>query len=81
MIRLKENGGGSNMDIGDLKRRFIQSRNYTPDHINELMDFAKKAYIHNEINLKEYQLLVRDLEAHGAVAPDINKESLLKNTN
>jgi hypothetical protein len=45
------------------------------------MDFAKKAYIHNEINLKEYQLLVRDLEAQGAVAPDINRNSLIKNTN
>ena len=81
MIRLKENEGGSKMDIGDLKKRFIQSRNYMPDHINELMDFAKKAYIQNEINLKEYQLLVRDLEAQGAIAPDINMDSLIKNTN
>jgi hypothetical protein len=69
------------MDIGELKKRFIQSRNYTPDHINELMDFAKKTYIQNEINLKEYQILVRDLEAQGAVAPDIYKDSLIKNTN
>jgi hypothetical protein len=69
------------MDIGELKKRFIQSRNYTPDHINELMDFAKKIYIQNEINLKEYQILVRDLEAQGAVAPDIYKDSLIKNIN
>ena len=69
------------MDIGNLKSRFIQSRDYTPENINELMDFAKKAYIQNEISIKEYHLLVRDLEANGAVAPDITMDPLIENTN
>ncbi|WML45072.1 YppF family protein [Neobacillus sp. PS3-40] len=69
------------MDIGELKSLFIQSRDCTPDNVNELMDFAKKAYIQNEITIKEYRLLVRDLEAHGAINPDITDDSLIKNTN
>ncbi|MEC1521452.1 YppF family protein [Neobacillus niacini] len=69
------------MDIRSLKSKFIQSRDYSTDDLNALMDFAKKAYIHNEINIKEYRLLVRDLEAQGAVIPDDYKEdSLIENS-
>jgi hypothetical protein len=62
------------MDIRSLKSKFNQSRDYSTDDVNTLMDFAKKAYIHNEINIKEYRLLVRELEALGAVIPDDYKE-------
>lgn len=69
------------MDIRSLKSKFNQSRDYNTDDVNALMDFAKKAYIHNEINIKEYRLLVRDLEAQGAVIPDDYKEdSLIENS-
>ncbi|MDP4083840.1 MAG: YppF family protein [Bacillota bacterium] len=68
------------MNIDELKERFIQNKEYTPENINELMDFAKKAYIHNEINIKEYSLLVRELEAQGAVVPESFKDSLTQNT-
>ncbi|MEH7491062.1 YppF family protein [Neobacillus niacini] len=65
------------MDILSLKGKFNQSRDYSTDDVNTLMDFAKKAYIHNEINIKEYRLLVRELEALGAVIPDDYKEDSL----
>lgn len=69
------------MDIRSLKSKFIQSRDYSTDDVNTLMDFAKKAYIHNEINFKEYRLLVRELETQGAVFPDDYKEdSLIENS-
>ena len=69
------------MDIRSLKSKFNQSRDYNTDDVNTLMDFAKKAYIHNEINIKEYRLLVRELEALGAVIPDDYKEdSLIENS-
>lgn len=68
------------MDIRELKSKFIQSRDYNTDDVNALMDFAKKAYIHNEINIKEYRLLVRELESQGAVIPETDKEnSLIEN--
>ncbi|MDR6998110.1 YppF family protein [Neobacillus niacini] len=70
------------MDIHELKSKFIQSRDYSTDDVNALMDFAKKAYIHNEINIKEYRLLVRELESQGAVIPENLKEnSLIQNSN
>jgi hypothetical protein len=69
------------MDIRELKSKFIQSREYNTDDVNALMDFAKKAYIHNEIDIKEYRLLVRELEIQGAVIPDNSKEnSLIENS-
>lgn len=69
------------MDIRSLKSKFTQSRDYCTDDVNALMDYAKKAYIHNEINIKEYRLLVRELEALGAVIPDDYKEdSLIENS-
>ena len=69
------------MDIRSLKSKFNQSRDYNTDDVNALMDFAKKAYIHNEIDIKQYRLLVRELEADGAVIPDDYKEdSLIENS-
>lgn len=69
------------MDIRSLKSKYNQSRDYNTDDVNALMDFAKKAYIHNEIDIKEYRLLVRELEAQGAVIPDDYKEdSLIENS-
>ncbi|WP_066061079.1 YppF family protein [Neobacillus soli] len=65
------------MNVLELKSKFIQSRDYTTDDVNTLMDFAKKAYIHNEINIKDYRLLVRELEIQGAVIPDQYKENSL----
>ncbi|WP_045517289.1 YppF family protein [Neobacillus niacini] len=69
------------MDIRSLKSKFNQSRDYSTDDVNALMDFAKKAYIHNEIDIKKYRLLVGELEALGAVIPDDYKEdSLIENS-
>lgn len=69
------------MDIQVLKGKFNQSRDYNTDDVNALMDFAKKAYIHNEIDINEYRLLVRELETQGAVIPENNKEnSLIENS-
>jgi len=71
------------MDIRELKSKFIQSRDYNTDDVNTLMDFAKKAYIHNEISIKEYRLLVRELENQGAVLPEAdneNENSLIENS-
>ncbi|MFF2449991.1 YppF family protein [Neobacillus sp. NPDC058068] len=69
------------MDIRELKSKFIQSRDYNTDDVNALMDFAKKAYIQNEISINEYRQLVRELENQGAVIPETDIEnSLIENT-
>jgi hypothetical protein len=70
------------MDIHELKSKFIQSRDYSTNDVNTLMDLAKKAYIHNEISIKEYRLLVRELESQGAVIPEnYTENSLIENSN
>jgi hypothetical protein len=70
------------LNISELKNRFTESKEYSTDNVNQLLDFAKYAYIHNEINIKEYSLLIRDLEAKGAMVPDSdNDNSLISYTN
>jgi hypothetical protein len=69
------------LPIRVLKSKFIQSREYNTEDVNELLDFARKAYIHNEIDIKEYRLFIRELEAQGAVVPENFKEvSLIENS-
>lgn len=66
------------MDIRELKSRFNQTRDYCTDDVNALMDFAKKAYIYNEISFIDYRKLVRELETLGAVVPEEPINSLIR---
>ncbi|MCM3766605.1 YppF family protein [Neobacillus niacini] len=66
------------MDIRELKSRFNQSRDYSTDDVNALMDFVKKAYIYNEISIIDYRNLVRELEKLGAVVPEEPIHSLIE---
>jgi hypothetical protein len=56
------------MNIHELRVKFLQLKDYSPESVNELLDFAKKAYIHNEITINDYRNLIRELEAQGAEA-------------
>lgn len=57
------------MSVHDLKQKFFEKKQYISEDVNELLDFAKKAYIHNEIDLQEYKQIVRELESQGAKIP------------
>lgn len=70
------------MNISELKNKFVKTKDYSADNVNQLLDFAKRSYIHNEINIREYSLLIRDLEANGAMIPDNDIDnSLISHTN
>ncbi len=58
------------MNVHELTLKFIQVRNHQPEHANELLDFAKKAYVHGEIASSDYRRLVRELELQGANTPE-----------
>ena len=58
------------MRVHELKKKFFEERQYTAEDANVLLDFARKAYIYNEIASSEYKRLVRELEALGAKFPD-----------
>lgn len=59
------------MTVHELKLKFLHIRNYLTEDVNELLDFTKNAYIHNEISIREYRNLVRELENLGANIPEI----------
>jgi hypothetical protein len=68
------------MNIHELKIIFSQKRAFFTENANQLLDFAKKAYIHNEISINDYRNLLRELEALGATIPDSFKnDSLIEN--
>ncbi|MCQ6273919.1 YppF family protein [Bacillus sp. V3B] len=67
------------MTIHELKLKFLQIRDYLTDDVNELLDFTKKSYVHNEISICEYRSLVRELEKLGAKIPDIFIDNSLIN--
>jgi hypothetical protein len=58
------------MNIHELKSKFMEKRNFSTENVVELMNFAKTKYIQNEISIKEYRHLVRELEALGSDNPD-----------
>jgi YppF-like protein len=72
--------GGNIMNVHELQMKFHQLREYTPENVNELLDFAKKAYIHNEISSTDYRNLVRELEAQGAAVPESYKDNTLQDS-
>jgi hypothetical protein len=69
------------MHVHELKVKFFEVRNYQAKEVNELLDFAKSMYIHNQISISEYRNLVRELESLGAVVPwDNIDHSLMENS-
>lgn len=67
------------MYVHELKEKFSTSKKYETEDVNELLDFAKKVYISNEISLSEYKNLVRELESQGAKTPHDEDHSLIEN--
>lgn len=62
------------MYVHDLKEKFSNHKQYSTEDANELLDFAKKAYILNEISSSEYKNFVRELESLGATLPSDESE-------
>jgi hypothetical protein len=69
------------MNIHELKSLFIQKRNYSYENVNELLDFAKLTYIHNEISINDFRQIVRELELLGAEIPEVEQTALSENKN
>ncbi|WP_019155979.1 YppF family protein [Robertmurraya massiliosenegalensis] len=63
------------MLVHELKEKFSIHKQYQTEDVNELLDFAKKAYVSNEITSSEYKKLVRELESQGAKMPQLETEN------
>jgi hypothetical protein len=62
------------MNACELKMKFIAVRNYEPADVNELLDFARQAYLRGQISIAEYRDIIRELETLGAHKPDYQDE-------
>lgn len=54
------------MTIHKIKEKFMEKRSYMIDDESQLLDFAKQAYIQNEISANEFRSAVKELELRGA---------------
>jgi hypothetical protein len=68
--------GVGTLVVEELKQHFIQEKNYTPSHTNELLDYLQKCYICGEISIVEYKKLFSELNKQKAEKPS---EFFIKN--
>ncbi|MFX3622778.1 MAG: YppF family protein [Ectobacillus sp.] len=66
------------MTLGELRKIFVAMKQYEPEDINELLDFAQQCYLKGEICLSQYRNLIRELEATGAKKPDYILEGVVQ---
>ncbi|MFD1850044.1 YppF family protein [Oceanobacillus bengalensis] len=56
------------MHIHDLVDRYIKERKYSPDSINDILDFYQQKYISGEIGLNNYKSIFSYLHKQGAIS-------------
>ncbi|WCK53325.1 YppF family protein [Aneurinibacillus sp. Ricciae_BoGa-3] len=57
------------MELETLIFGFIASKKQKPETVNELLDFAQRCYINNELSISQYRSLLQQLTARGANKP------------
>ncbi|MGM0845471.1 MAG: YppF family protein [Bacillota bacterium] len=50
------------MNLETIQQSFQENYNFKPASLNELLTFARKCYILNEITITEYRQLVKEIE-------------------
>ena len=58
------------MLVEELAHDFTNVKNYTPSHVNELLDFLQKRYIYGEISIIEYKKIFFELDKLKAEKPN-----------
>ena len=64
-----DNQGVISMLLERLIHRFLQEKNYSPLHTNELLDFVQKKYIQEDFSIVEYKKLFFELDKLKAEKP------------
>ena len=60
----------STMLVEELEHDFTKEKNYTPSHVNELLDFLQKRYIYGEISIIDYKKTFFELDKLKAEKPN-----------
>lgn len=56
------------MHIFDLVDKYVSTRNYMPDSVNDLLDFYQNKYIMGEIDIQSYRHIFEYLHKQGATS-------------
>lgn len=57
------------MTLKDLIEKYIVTTKNKPKDVHQLLDFASKCYVNNQINIVQYRSLSEELVARGAEKP------------
>ncbi len=63
------------MIVKMLIENYIVNRNDKPVNVNQLLDYATLCYINNQLSIRQYKLLVRELMHRGATKPEYSFEA------
>jgi hypothetical protein len=55
--------------VEELVKHFINEKNNTPSHVNELLDYLSKCYVSGELSIVEYKKLFSNLNKNNAEKP------------
>ncbi|ASS91697.1 MAG: hypothetical protein C6W58_03075 [Bacillaceae bacterium] len=58
------------MTVQTLRERFKMEKQYEAECANELLDFARRLYLYENISIKDFRNIVKTLEQQGAVTPE-----------
>jgi YppF-like protein len=58
------------MMLEDLIQRFNTVNKRNPSHVNELLDYIQKCYIHGELTISEYKGFFNELDKKNAEKPE-----------
>jgi hypothetical protein len=57
------------MLMKELVQHFTNVRNYSPSHVNEILDYLQKCYIFGELSIVDYKNLFSELNKLNAEKP------------
>lgn len=55
--------------VEELTNHFTKTKKRTPSHVNELLDYLQKSYIHGELSIVEYKKIFFELDKLNAEKP------------
>lgn len=58
------------MNYSTLRKKFKSEKQYDAHSMNELLDYVKKLYVREEVNILEYRQIIKILEKEGAKSPE-----------
>jgi hypothetical protein len=65
--------------MNNLLKQYIEVKGTAPAHVNQLLDFIQREYVHGKLTIIEYRKWYKMLLQYGAQKPASNEEEHMEN--